>query len=72
VDKRFYFWIPRRELAFFQSIVESTDNLARIRTERNLPDKALIVLMYHSSFQPEIDGLLRHYTQESGHSIETV
>jgi|GEM_PF-5092719 len=63
-DERLYFWLPRSELAFFQSIVESADNLARIRTERNEGDKALVVLMFSASQRSEVDDLLRYYAQE--------
>jgi len=71
-DKRLYFWLPRSEIAFFQSIMDSFDNIARIRTERNLGERALVVLMYPEVLQQEIDDTLRYYTQESGNAPEFV
>jgi len=69
-DERLYFWLPRGELAFLQSIVESTDNLARIRTEQNTDDRAKVVLMFPSSQKKDVLFLLKAYEQESANSVE--
>lgn len=71
-DERLYFWLPRGELAFLQSIVESTDNLARIRTEQNTEDRAKVVLMFPASQKQDVLILLKNYEQESGNSVEFV
>lgn len=71
-DQRLYFWLPRSEIAFLQSVVESTDNLARIRTERSTETKALVVLMFDRSQRAQVDDLLRYYEEESGFKAEIV
>ncbi|PIR21767.1 MAG: hypothetical protein COV44_11450 [Deltaproteobacteria bacterium CG11_big_fil_rev_8_21_14_0_20_45_16] len=71
-DKRLYFWLPRSEIAFFQSIVDSFDNMARIRTERNLGERALVVLMYPDVLQQEINDTMHYYAQESGNTPDFV
>jgi len=72
MDKRSYFWIPRSEVAFFQSLVDSTDNIARIRTEQNTETEAKIILIYDSSLEAEVRDLVRYYEQESGNIAKTV
>lgn len=56
-DRRLYLWVPSAEVGFIQGLLDAEDNLARIRTERHEPlrSRSLIVLMYSSTRQSEID-----------------
>ena len=71
-DQRLYFWLPRSEVAFLQSLVESVDHLARIRTETSTETEAKVVLMYDRSQQDGVDDLLRQYAKESSHAIKSL
>lgn len=72
MDKRFYFWVNRRDMAFIQSIVESTDNLARIRTEQNTDTKAKVVFMYDDSQQEQVDKLMHSLREQANIEWEVV
>jgi len=71
-DRRLYFWMPRHEVALLQSIVDSHDHLARIRTERNTEDRALIVLMYCAPQHPEIIEMIGGFENSAGFKVNFV
>ncbi|TVQ80909.1 MAG: hypothetical protein EA369_01055 [Bradymonadales bacterium] len=71
-DCRLYFWMPRNEVAFLQAIVDSHEHLARIRTERNESDRALIVLMYDASQQTEIHEMSQGFEASLGQKLDFV
>lgn len=59
-DCRLYLWLERKEVVFFQSIIEAYEGLARVRTERHLGSSSLIVVLYSSTREDEVYHAVRH------------
>ncbi len=79
-DSRIYFWMPAEHVGFLQGVIDAEDNLARIRTERQMrapsgeqnKDRALILLICDRSRRQESLDLLRHVAEELEITIDFV
>ena len=71
-DLRLYFWMPSEFVGFLQAAIDAEDNLARIRTERQQEDRALILLMCDHSRDTEVRDLLRYAAEELEIKLEFV
>jgi hypothetical protein len=71
-DLRLYFWMPSEYVGFLQAVIDAEDHLARIRTERQKDDRALILLMCDLSREKESRDLLRYAAEELEIQLEFV
>lgn len=63
VNLRLYYWVPREEVAFIQSIVDAYEGLARLRTERHEGERSLLMCLVQESRAQEFRDVM-HYLQE--------
>lgn len=63
-NKLHYLWVPRSEVVYIQAIVDASEGLARVRTERHEGDRSLLMFMVQPSRYEELLGLLRHMESE--------
>jgi len=64
--------MPSEHVGFLQGIIDAEDHLARIRTERQSDNRALILLIGDQSRLGEALDLLRYVAQELEISIDFV
>lgn len=42
---RIYYWVPKNEVAYIQSIIDSHEGICRVRTERQTETKTLLLFL---------------------------
>lgn len=61
---RLYYWVPREEVAFIQSVIDAYEGLARLRTERHQGDRSLLMCLVQESRSQEFCDVMRHLQNE--------
>jgi hypothetical protein len=60
---RLYRWAPRTEVAYLQSIIDSHEGIARVRTERHQDTESLLFFLTTESRKNELLRLLEYFKQ---------
>jgi hypothetical protein len=61
---RLYYWVPRTEVAFIQSVIDAYEGLARLRTERHEGERSLLMCLVQESREKEFRDVMRHLQNE--------
>ena len=70
--KRIYKWVPRKELAYLQSVIDAHEGLTRIRTEKHEGDRSLVLFMVSPSQEDKFNDFMRYIEKEVSGPILSV